>query len=246
MSIDQQEGSTNLPQLSTREKYWTANFEMGRTPASLRLDKEFLDEYIKPGEITLEIGSGWGRVAEFLAKEKGARVVGVDINRKEVGFARAFHSHANVLYEDMDGTDLALPDNSFNSVIMLGVLGGVEPEIRPKILEEACRVVEPGGRVAVCEFKMNLGDPTRIDKYIKDEEITGEWGARIVRDANDDILFIAKHFQEEELIGLLTAAGLESVEIREQTISVAGIGDGIVEERQQFTVWGMKPKPQAV
>ena len=43
---------------------------------------------VKPDEHVLEIGCGWGGFAEFLAKERGARVTGLTISREQLDFAQ--------------------------------------------------------------------------------------------------------------------------------------------------------------
>lgn len=235
------QGETYHPpiQLTPYEKFWIENFHAHETPASLRLAADYL-ELLHAGDKVLEVGCAFGRVANFLARKKDVVVTGVDINPAEIDYAKENPENPNVSFEVMDGTDLKFPNNSFNAVVMSGVIGGVELEVRKNLLAEAYRVVKPGGTVAVAEFKMNLDDPKRVKKYEEDKETTREWGSRIIR-RGLKILFIAKHFTEEELKELFSEAGFSSIESREDAIETAGIGDGIVEVRQQYTVWGMKP-----
>ncbi|NWG91296.1 MAG: class I SAM-dependent methyltransferase, partial [Parvularculaceae bacterium] len=44
---------------------------------------------LKPDERVLEIGSGWGGLAELAAKERGARVTGLTISPAQLDYARA-------------------------------------------------------------------------------------------------------------------------------------------------------------
>lgn len=225
-------------QLTPRERMWIENFQAHETPASLKLADDYIGS-LHPDDTVLEVGCAFGRVTNFLANNRNVSVTGVDINPVEINYAKETPVHSKVNFAVMDGTQLELPDNSFNAVVMVGIIGGVEPEIREWILTEAYRVVRSGGTVAIAEFKMNLSDPKRVKKYEEDKEITGEWGSRIVRKGNK-ILFIAKHFTEDELTKLLLDAGFCSMQSREHAVETAGIGDGIVEIRQQYTVWGVK------
>lgn len=226
-------------ELTNREKMWIKNFRAHETPSSLRLAEEYLNS-LRPNDIALEVGCAFGRVAIFLAKKTGVSVTGVDINPAEIDYAKSNSENSKVNFAIMDGTQLDFPNNKFNSVVMLGIIGGVELETRKDLLAEAYRVVKPGGTVAIAEFKMNLGDPKRVKKYEEDKAVTGEWGSRIVK-RGDVVLFIAKHFTEDELIGMFKDAGFCSIKSIEHAIETAGIGDGIVEMRQQYTVWGVKP-----
>ena len=225
--------------LTPRERMWVDNFHAHETPASLKLAADYIDS-LHLGDTVLEVGCAFGRVTNFLENKRDVVATGVDINPAEINYAKEHYLHSKVDFAVMDGTQLEFPDNSFNAVVMLGIIGGVEPEIRENLLAEAYRVVRSGGTVAIAEFKMNLGDPERVKKYEEDKAITGEWGSRIVRKGNKT-LFIAKHFTEDELTHLLLGAGFCSIQLREHTVETAGIGDGIVEIRQQYTVWGVKP-----
>ena len=225
--------------LTAREKMWIENFQAHETPASLKLAADYI-ESLHPGDTVLEVGCAFGRVTIFLANSRNVIVTGVDINPAEINYAKENPVHSKVDFALMDGAQLELPDNGFNAVVMVGVIGGVEPEIRERMLVEAYRVVRPGGTIAIAEFKMNLDDPSRVRKYEEDMRITGESGSKIVRKGNK-ILFIAKHFTEDELTNLLLSAGFCFIQSREHAIETAGIGDDIVEVRQQYTVWGIKP-----
>lgn len=237
MSI--QERLRSPRELTLRERMWIENFHAGETPASLRLADEFVSS-LRPESKILDVGCASGRVVNFLATKARASVTGIDINSSEIQYAKGHFSHPGVNFEVMDGTRLEFPDNSFDHVVMLGVIGGVDLETRKRLLREAYYVVKPGGKVAVTEFKMNSDDPDRIKKYEEDSRATGEPGSRIIKKGNK-VLFIAKHFTEDELRKLLSDAGFTEIELKEQVTETAGIGDGIIEKRQQYTIWGTKP-----
>ncbi len=228
-------------QLTPRERLWIENFHAQDTPSSLRLAGDFVD-LLHPGEKVLEVGCAFGRIANFLSNRKDVLVTGVDINSAEIKWARDASAKLSnqTVFQEMNGEELTFPENAFDFVVMVGVLGGVESEVRRNLLKEAYRVVKSGGKMAVAEFRMNLDDSEQVKKYEADMAITGEWGSRVVKKGGK-VLFIAKHFKEGELTNLLLKAGFESIEIREQTIETVGIGDGIMKKRQQLTVWGIKP-----
>lgn len=71
--------------------YSSAIFEAGDndlSSAQARKYRTLADNMgVKPGEHVLEIGCGWGGFAEFLAKERGARVTALTISREQFDFA---------------------------------------------------------------------------------------------------------------------------------------------------------------
>jgi ubiquinone/menaquinone biosynthesis C-methylase UbiE len=168
---------------------------------------------LRPNDKLLEVGCAFGRITKFLAKNRGVNAIGIDINPHEIKYAKENSVDSRVNFAIMDGTRLDFSDNMFDAIVMVGVVGGVEPEIRERMFKEAYRVVRPSGTVAIAEFKIDLDDPKKVKKYKKDAAITGEWGSKIVRKGNK-ILFIAKHFIEGELTKMFTDAGFSSIQSR--------------------------------
>lgn len=225
-------------QYSPWENYWM-KFGAHETPGSLRLANDFISTLNQGGKV-LEVGCASGRVLRHLRTVKQVEAVGVDINNAEIAGAKGQEHNQGIEFHVMNGARLKFPDNSFDNVVMTGVIGGVEPNKRSRILKEAYRVVKPGGTVAVAEFKVNKDDPEKRRKYEEAEAVTGEDGTRIIKKGKV-ILFYAKHFTEDELIDLFDQAGFLSIQTRGESIESAGIGDGILEARRQYTVWGTKP-----
>ncbi len=221
-----------------REAMWL-KFEAHETPATLRLADNYLN-LLRPNDKVLDVGCAFGRVANFLAREKNVEVVGVDINRTEIRHAEKIKTSEKVKFKVMDGTQLECSENSFDAVVMAGVIGGVEVGVRKDLLKEAFRVLKSGGTVAVAEYGINLNDSERREKYKADFEKTGEWGSKIILVGKKKLL-IVKHFAGKELRNLLSGAGFISIAIRKHSTESAGIGDGKVEKRPQYTVWGVKP-----
>lgn len=241
MTEKDREINGELPNLTHRERLWLKNYPNGYDiPGSLRLAGDFV-QTIPFGSKVLEVGCGPGRVLKYLARKKGIEATGVDINRAAISFASTSYDNQAAIFRVMNGTALKFPDNSFDNVVMVGVLGGVEPEVRKKLMSEALRVVRPGGTVAVAEFKYNT-DPEKLEKYRTAEEITHEHGTRIIKRGDKEL--IVKHFTEDELIELLSNAGFTAIQTRGESIETAGIGDGIIEARRQYTIWGTKPLSQ--
>lgn len=98
-----------------------------------------------PGRRTLELGCGEGRVARDL-KARGHTVVGVDVSRTLVRFAREADPTGE--YVVCDAAELPFDDASFDLVVAFNSLMDMD-DMRGAV-GEAARVLEPGGRLGVC------------------------------------------------------------------------------------------------
>ena len=104
----------------------------------------------KPKRI-LEVGCGWGELAEWLARETGAEIVAIDISPHMVGLARERGIDAQVA----DVQALPFPDGAFDCVVAAWMLYHV-PDLDRGIAELA-RVLSPGGTlVAVTNSRYHL------------------------------------------------------------------------------------------
>lgn len=100
----------------------------------------------------LDIGTGTGRMAELFADE-AQRVVALDKNLEMLRVARAKLQHlpaSTVELVQGDFSDLAFPDESFDTVLLHQVLHfAQDPDLA---LAEAARVLRSGGRIAIVDF----------------------------------------------------------------------------------------------
>ncbi len=116
----------------------------------LTVDLERLS--VRPGELLLDAGCGEGRHC-YGALEKGARVVGLDLDpaglRAAVGGLRSRARELSSMGEMLQGNTFQLPfaDGSFDAIICSEVMEHVH-DYRAAAAELA-RVTRPGGRVAV-------------------------------------------------------------------------------------------------
>ena len=99
----------------------------------------------------LDVGSGFGGPAAWLMRERGARVVGVDLMEAEVAASvRFFPGLSGVVGS---AGRLPLRDAAFDAVWSLGVFEMLANKSRA--VAEAARVLKSGGRFAVYGFFAN-------------------------------------------------------------------------------------------
>jgi arsenite methyltransferase len=111
---------------------------------------------LKSGEHVLDIGTGTGRLAEFVAGLVGpqGRVVGIDPLESRIDIARVRQSNT-LTFETGRAEDLSrFGDGRFDAVYLNSVFHWIAEKDRA--LGEVRRVLKPGGRIG-----LNVQDPSR-------------------------------------------------------------------------------------
>jgi SAM-dependent methyltransferase len=192
---------------------WSAKAETyglltGRITA--RLVEPLLDAAgVAAGTRVLDVGTGPGYAAER-ATGRRAVATGVDIADEVVALAR--RRHRGIRFVRGDAEDLPFPERSFDALVSNFAIDHLpRPE---RAIREFARVVVPGGGIAVSAWEVParnrflgiLVDALRASGVIEAKEAPG-CPARY-RFADDD-----------ELRGLLQAAGLEDVKIQSVSLT---------------------------
>ncbi len=109
----------------------------------------------------LDVGSGVGGPARFLAATYGCRVTGVDLSEPFVDAARYLTERtgqsSQVSFQTASALELPFPDGSFNAVLLLHVAMNISD--RARLYREIRRVLQTGGRFATFDIVLNSGDP---------------------------------------------------------------------------------------
>jgi len=149
----------------------------------------------------LEVGCGWGELAEWISQDTGAEVVAVDLSARMVELARERGVDARVA----DVQQLPFADGEFDLVVAAWMLYHV-PDLERGIRELA-RVLGSGGRlVAVTNSRFHL---------IELRELVGSGPSTLsfARETGEDLL--SPHFtriRREDVDGTLTFADRAAVE----------------------------------
>lgn len=107
---------------------------------------------VRPGTLVLDIATGTGDLA-FAAERAGARVVGCDFAREMIGFAarKAEAAGRGSRFQVASAERLPYRDGTFGGAVSAFAMRNVRP-ILDEVLDEALRVLAPGGRFVILEF----------------------------------------------------------------------------------------------
>ena len=126
---------------------------------------------IQKGAKVLDVASGTGESACFIAERFTARVSGIDrsdqmIQRAE---AKAQSKNLKVEFKKADAANLPFDDGEFDVAICECTLSFFEKE---RVLGEMIRVVRPGGRIGIHDLCWKEGAPDELKRTLA--EIEGE------------------------------------------------------------------------
>jgi sarcosine/dimethylglycine N-methyltransferase len=109
----------------------------------------------------LDVGSGVGGPARFLAATYGCRVTGVDISEPFVDAARYLTERTGqsgqVSFQTASALELPFDDSRFNLVLLQHVAMNICD--RARLYRELRRVLKSGGRFATFDVVFNSGEP---------------------------------------------------------------------------------------
>jgi sarcosine/dimethylglycine N-methyltransferase len=109
----------------------------------------------------LDVGSGVGGPARFLAATYGCRVIGVDLSEAFVDAARYLTERTGqsgqVSFETASALELPFDDGRFDVVLLQHVAMNISN--RARLYREIRRVLKSGGRFATFDVVLNTGEP---------------------------------------------------------------------------------------
>ncbi len=119
--------------------------------AQARKVRALLDRLdLKPGQRLLEIGCGWGGLAEVAARDYGVEVVGLTLSAEQKGFADTRLAAAGLADRvSIDLTDYRDVAGTFDAVASVEMVEAVGAEYWPAYMTAIARALKPGGRAAI-------------------------------------------------------------------------------------------------
>ena len=146
--------------------YSSAVFGEGDTleRAQARKLKLLLDRLeLKPGQRLLEIGCGWGSLAEIATRDYGAQVVGLTLSTEQKAYADKRMRKAKLASQvEIRLADYRELDERFDVVASVEMVEAVGQEYWDDYLAAISRSLAPGGRAALQLISI---DPALFDGY---------------------------------------------------------------------------------
>lgn len=131
-------------------------------------DHHMLAEHVDlDGKVLIDVGAGGGGLVRF-ARQSGAVATGVECGEAQLAKARAADPENVDSYLEGVGQDLPVDDETADVVVMCYSMHHVPGEHLATALEEAARVLQPGGTLAVLE-PIASGSGHEVFKPIDDE-----------------------------------------------------------------------------
>ncbi|MFY8082386.1 MAG: class I SAM-dependent methyltransferase [Rubrivivax sp.] len=129
---------------------------------------------VRPGDRVLEIGCGWGALAQEAAASLGARVTGVTLSTEQLGFARERLQRLGVA----ECADLRLQDyrdisdGPYDAVASIEMFEAVGRAYWASYFQTVHRQLKPGGRA--CIQTITIRDDL-FDRYVKSTDFIQQY-----------------------------------------------------------------------
>ncbi len=128
----------------------------------------------KAGDRILEIGCGWGALAELGGQEFGARMHGVTLSHEQLAYANARMQRLGL----SNTSDLRLQDyrdindGPYDAICSIEMLEAVGQEYWPTYFESVARLLKSGGKACVQTITI---DDSLFDRYVKSTDFIQQY-----------------------------------------------------------------------
>ena len=129
---------------------------------------------VTQGSRILEIGCGWGALAEMATMEMGAHVTGVTLSTEQLAFANARMKwngkadQADLRLQDYRDID----DGPYDAVCSIEMIEAVGQEYWPTYFQAISKLLKPGGKACVQSIVI---DDALFDRYVKSTDFIQQY-----------------------------------------------------------------------
>lgn len=129
---------------------------------------------VTAGSRVLEIGCGWGALAEMATLEMGAHVTGVTLSTEQLAFANARMKwngkaeQADLRLQDYRDID----DGPYDAVCSVEMIEAVGQEYWPTYFQTVSKMLKPGGKACIQSIVI---DDALFDRYVKSTDFIQQY-----------------------------------------------------------------------
>ena len=129
---------------------------------------------VQPGDRVLEIGCGWGALAEMATTEFKASLTGVTLSTEQLAFARKRMEKAGTTGQaDLRLQDYRdIHDGPYDAVCSIEMVEAVGREYWPTYFQSVSRLLKPGGRACVQSIVI---DDSLFERYINSTDFIQQY-----------------------------------------------------------------------
>ena len=167
--------------------YSSAIFETPDTPMkdaqNAKVRRALNMARVKPGDRVLEIGCGWGALAEMATTEFDASLVGVTLSTEQLAWAQARMARVHATaradlrlqdYRDIGKTsgEKTSADEPFDAICSIEMVEAVGREYWPEYFQTVARLLKPGGYA--CIQSIVIADEL-FDRYVSSTDFIQQY-----------------------------------------------------------------------
>ena len=127
---------------------------------------------VQAGDRVLEIGCGWGGLAEAGAREFGAQMTGITLSPSQLQFAQArlqaLSLHADLRLQDYRDTQ----DGPYDAICSIEMIEAVGRDYWPAYFQAIARLLKPGGRACIQSIVI---DDALFDRYAQSTDFIQQY-----------------------------------------------------------------------
>ena len=127
---------------------------------------------VQPGDRVLEIGCGWGALAESAARDFGATVTGVTLSNEQLAWARQRLTDAGLPGELRLQDYRDIGDGPFDAVVSIEMFEAVGREYWPSFFDTLRSQLKPGGKA--CIQTITIRDDL-FDRYVRSTDFIQQY-----------------------------------------------------------------------
>ena len=133
---------------------------------------------VKPGDRVLEIGCGWGALAEMATTEFNASLVGVTLSTEQLAWAQArmarvdASTKADLRLQDYRDIGKTSSDEPFDAICSIEMVEAVGREYWPEYFQTVARLLKPGGHA--CIQSIVIADEL-FDRYVSSTDFIQQY-----------------------------------------------------------------------